>query len=445
MNRAATGLLFVLALALLGQTIKTITAYKGLPNFFPIVRDLLLMTIFVWSLGRASLFSNTRLAASLILFLFLFIAYIVISILENQYFIGFYYARVYLQPILFFVAMNIILQQMNFTGVVRVLRFAAWFNVFILLAAFVLYAMILYLPGERVVLFGASILPSAWYISGGIFMRMGLPLTAPNSLGTYLGLSLLMTLLVILAMPSGTRGRRAYMLLAGFNIIALVATFSRSAMLMVVVGSVSLLLVPAFRRGRFLSRLVTMSAVFLVVVVMGGMLVELLSNGFVSRWIELNLSLQDPSMRGHMLSFETAYNNFYQYALYGYDRGTVGPKALVSISYSNNIENSVLGVIYDFGIIGAFFFFLGYALLFVDGYKTKLQLPLLVGFLVNIQFLPYIFEPEIISFFIFAFLLIGHLDRVGFFSSLYEVSDNQAACMPKKGFSGNVKQSGLGV
>ena len=443
MNRAMIVLLIVLAMSLLGQMLKRLAGFAEFPNFFPIARDLLLVTIFVWSFGRIALFSNTRLLGSLILFLFLFVAYIMISVFEDRHFLGLYYARVYLLPILFFVAMHITLKNMNFQGVVHVLQLSSWFNAILLLTAFSLYAIVQFFPDEKAMFFGSSLLPTAWYISGGVFMRMGLPLTGPNNLGTYLGLSLLMMLLVILALPSGTRGRKICMLLAGFNIIALVATFSRSALIMVILGGASLLLVPALRRGRVFSRILVISVSFFTVFAAGGLVVELMSEGFVSRWIVLNLNLQDPSLLGHWHSIESAYHNFYQYALYGYERGTVGPKAFIFSSNGYNVENSVLGVIYDFGVIGAFFFFLGYTLLLSVGYRTRLQLPLLLGFFINMQFLPFIFEPEIISFFIFIFLLVGHLDRVGFFSRLYESSEDKPIAGSKQLFLGNAKRSGV--
>jgi hypothetical protein len=443
MNRAMMGLFVVLAMSLLGQTLKRLAELGGIPNVFPIARDFLLIAIFVWSFGHIALFSNARLLGSLILFLFLFVAYIMISVFEDRHFLGLYYARVYLLPIFFFVAMHITLKNMNFEGVVHVLQLSFWFNAVLLLAAFFLYAIVQFLPGEKAMFFGSSLLPTAWYISGGTFMRMGLPFTGPNNLGAYLGLSLLMVLLVILALPSGTRGRKIYMLLAGFNIIALVATFSRSALVMVILGGASLLLVPALRRGRVFSRILVLSVSFFAVLVAGGLLVELMSEGFVSRWIALNLNLQDPSLRGHWHSIESAYHNFYQYALYGYDRGTVGPKAFIFSGSGYNVENSVLGVIYDFGVIGAFFFFLGYTLLLSVGYRTRLQLPLLLGFFINMQFLPFIFEPEIISFFIFIFLLAGHLDRVGFFSWLYETSEHKPIGGSNQSSLGKVKRSGV--
>ncbi|MFX8616645.1 hypothetical protein ABTM15_20485, partial [Acinetobacter baumannii] len=67
-------------------------------------------------------------------------------------------------------------------------------NVILVLMALVLYGYVQTFPDQRIKLFGSALLPSAWFISGGTFMRMGLPFTSPNSLGIYAAIMLLLFL-----------------------------------------------------------------------------------------------------------------------------------------------------------------------------------------------------------------------------------------------------------
>ena len=90
--------------------------------------------------------------------------------------------------------------------------------------------------------------------------------------------------------------------------------------------------------------------VLLGVLMVAGLIVDQVSDGYVTRWVELNAKGKDPSMIGHARSIEDAINKFDEYALVGYPRGTVGPKAIIFTGVVNNVENSLLGLLYDMGL-----------------------------------------------------------------------------------------------
>jgi hypothetical protein len=323
---------------------------------------------------------------------------------------------------MFFIAAQIALEKLDHGGVRVLLRGLAAVNVLMLVTAISLYIVIVYFPAYRSLIFGANHVPYAWFAAGegSQLMRMGLPMTSPNHLGFYFGLmSVLFLLLAIANHPKQAR-RTAYSILVAMNLVGLAATFSRSSMVMVVVAvSSSFVLVPGLRNAKMFMRGMYVMLALAAAVLSGLVLVELISGGFVTQWLNLNVKLQEPSLIGHWQSLVDAYDNFDRYYLYGYPRGTVGPRSLLFyVNERFNVENSVLSALYDFGLIGAAVFFLGYYLMLSSGYRSRLQLAATTGFLVCIQFLPYLFEPVILSLFVFVYLLIGQLDRLGYLHGL---------------------------
>jgi len=106
----------------------------------------------------------------------------------------------------------------------------------------------------------------------------------------------------------------------------------------------------------------------ILVVIVSLMVVDFFSNGAIEKWLFLNTSLRDPSMQGHYSSIINALDNFDQYYLSGYPRGTVGPRAQLFTIDFYNVENSTLGIIFDMGLSCAVLFFVIYALLLKEGY-----------------------------------------------------------------------------
>jgi hypothetical protein len=422
MKRAMLGLLLILMLFLVGQTLKRACELAGVPFLtITVLRDLSLVGLFIWALGSIHLLQAQRIGSALLLFFVLFSLYLFVSAFEGQLGIGLYYLRIYMLPLMFFIVAHAALTELDRNGMDTLLRSLLWLNAVMLVLAFALYAVVLMFPAQRPLVFGVSFLPPAWFVAGAgrSMMRMGLPMTGPNTLGVYFGLMSLVILFLIFWRGDRSKMRPAMFILAALDLVALVATFSRSSVLMLLVAFLSLGVIPAFRRSRTFPKAIAAGFLLLGLFACSLLVIEAVSNGFVSRWVELNLEFQDPSLRGHWQSLVDAYDHLEQYYLYGYPRGSVGPKALMfSVSHRFNVENGFLGVVYDFGLFGAIGFFAGYALLLAMGYRSSYQIPVLIGFFVSMQFLPYIFEPEVISLFLFVYLLIGQLDRLGYLRSL---------------------------
>ena len=423
MRRISLCLLFVLTLSLFGHLLQRACEAIGIPFLtITVLRDVLLFGLFLWTVKSVPLMEARWFNGLFLLFVGLFSAYVIVSVFQDQFVLGLYYLRLYSLPVLFFIASKIALEKLHPAGANSLLRGLVLINVLMLIAGYSLYLVVLLFPEERPWVFGANFLPYTWFVAGegGTLMRMGLPMTGPNHLGVYFGLMLFLFLVLAIADDKRASFGPLYSVLVALNMAGLVATFSRSSMLMVLVAVAALIiLVPAVRRGRMFVRGLTAGLVLLAAMMVGLASVELISDGFVSRWITLNLKAQDPSLIGHWESLVDAYDNFARYYLYGYPRGTVGPRAfLFYVSERFNVENSVLIAVYDLGVTGAAVLLYGYYRMMAISYRGRIQLALIAGFLVCVQFLPYLFEPVILSLFLFVYLLLGQLDRLGYFSAL---------------------------
>jgi hypothetical protein len=131
------------------------------------------------------------------------------------------------------------------------------------------------------------------------------------------------------------------------------------------------------------------------------------SNGAVSTWINLNLSLEDPSLHGHADSIFDAFRNMDKYFLTGFPKGTVSAKSLLFTKDIINVENSFLAVMYDAGLIGFILLMMTYIFLVRRAIININQASFLIAFVIVLQFLPHIFETEIIMYSIFIFALLS--------------------------------------
>jgi len=178
MKRIALGLVLILALSMLGQVLKRLCDMAGVPFLtITLLRDMLLIGLFIWALGSVHLLEARRLGSVLLLFLGLFSLYLFASALEGRLGVGLYYLRIYLLPVMFFMVAHTALQGLDRKSMDGLLNVFLGLNAFIVLVAFGLYAFLLAFPATRTLIFGTEFIPSAWIVSGagGYLMRMGLP------------------------------------------------------------------------------------------------------------------------------------------------------------------------------------------------------------------------------------------------------------------------------
>lgn len=416
MTRPVFFLLALLVLTSLGSFLKILLGVAGIPNVIPALRDPLLLAVCCWGVSKIDMF-QTRTWQLLLLLLILFSAtYVFSSLLDDRTVVGLYYLRLYLLPFLFYVgALGIMAMDVSLERNRLLLRFLLCWNALLFVAAVAIYAFLQAVPSMRPLFFGNDLLPTAWYISGGIWMRMGLPASGPNTLGLLFALNAFVfcSLLLLQKTKGGEALASTFFVLSGVVIalIGLMLTFSRSSMLILLLSFPLFMLLPGVLSfSRFFQFAVALGAM-LVLTIFAGLVTDLASDGYVSRWIELNASMKDPSMLGHLQSITDAIDKFYEYALWGYPKGTVGPKAIVFTGTVNNVENSLLALFYDMGLPLSSAFIVASALLYSLGYTSRVQLILLLSFAAPCMLLPYVFEADALIYFAFIYLLVGVLHR----------------------------------
>lgn len=416
MTRPVFFLVVLLVLTSLGSFLKILLGVAGIPNLVPVMRDPLLLAIFVYGVSKID-FYKTKKWQIIFFALTIFCGfYVFLSMFEDRALIGIYYLRFYILPFLFYIgAFGIIATDLCPDRNKFLLRFLLWWNLLLFISALAIYIALQISPALRPTLFGNDLLPTAWYLSGGVWMRMGLPASGPNTLGLLFALNaFLFSSLLFMKKTKGSdaiASTTAVFLGMVVALIGLMLTFSRSSMLMLILALPLFMLLPGVLTFSRFFRFSSVVAVMSVVAVLVGIAADMASDGYVIRWIELNTSLKDPSMLGHFRSITEAIDKFYEYALWGYPRGTVGPKAALFTGTVNNVENSLLAVVYDMGLILGAVFIIATALLYSFGYTNRVQLVLLIAFIAPCMLLPYVFEPDILIYFIFIYLLLGQFHQ----------------------------------
>jgi hypothetical protein len=344
-----------------------------------------------------------------------------VAMYENKVFAGLYYQRLYMQPFLFFIGALGIMLAHNKTDLSKSLvKFMVWWNFLLFLCAIVIFLVLKNFPQFQHTFFASEssdLLSSTWYISGGLWMRMGLPATGPNTLGLIFSLHIVV-FSVLLIKPTKlyahSMSNKALVSSLTVAIIGLILTFSRSSLLLVLF-IIPILVSSSDIKSETLMKMLLSFLLITVLSVVVGIVADSYSGGFIYRWIELNLSGRDPSMNGHMKSIMYAINHFNEYVYIGYPRGSVGPKSVLFTGVFNHVENCFFGILMDMGIFIALLYILSVIMLFVIGYKVKEQIVLLLGFMLPCTLLPYVFEPEVIIYFYFIYLMIGFLFKDKFF------------------------------
>lgn len=415
---ALRGLQLLLLLALTGSLLKNAFIAAGAPNLVPLVREPLLLLLFVYGACRLPLFNETRWRWLLLSLLGFVAAYIASSMVQDRAIVGFYYLRVYALPMLFAVALLGVLRALPAPAVTtRLIRFLLLTHFALFVLAVALYVLLLELPSLRPALFGSELLPVAWFISGGTWMRMGLPASGPNNLGALFACNaLLFMALRLLPWSARRRGPDAPAawpasgwldLGIATALLGLVMTFSRSAALMVMLGTVLLLLTVGELKFTRIFTSVAAVLLALALALVAAIALDIYSEGMVTRWVELNLSGRDPSALGHAQSLQDAVKNWAEYIGFGYPRGTVGPRALMFTGNINNVESGFLALIYDMGLFNLLPYSMAVGLLFAAAYTHRAQFALLLGLCAPMAFLPVVFESDLLIYAFFVFALLG--------------------------------------
>jgi hypothetical protein len=193
------------------------------------------------------------------------------------------------------------------------------------------------------------------------------------------------------------------------DIALLLLTFSRSAIVLIVATGAVLALV---KLSIYLKTLIVSMMVILLLGAAGIIAIEKISGGRLETWVSLTLNMEDPSIGGHQNTYVEAWKNWKDYYIDGYEKGTVGPWAILFSEVMHNPENSTLVLLYDMGLLQFLILMVSYSVLAINTLRNAPQLALLIGLLVNLQFLPNVFAVEEIMFFTVIFIAFGRLQEV---------------------------------
>lgn len=408
-----TGLVFLtLCITIFGQFSKSLMSIFGIPNYLSTLRDLLLIGLAFMGLLRANPLGSPRLIWGVTILVICVISYIGIAFHEQQFGAGLYFARMYMLPIFFMMALAGALHTTDQIERRHLLSATFWLAAITVISSLGLYGVMLADRGFASKLINGiddSALPVSWYIAGGTWMRMGLPASNPNSLGLILAL-MLSLLLAQIGRPDAPL-RRHLPTIVSFSILAVLLTFSRSSLLLFAVTAISML---AFKELRIPANLLWgTSALGLVTLTSGLVVVSMIdpdSGEQILHWLELNISGNDPSMQGHITTFQEAWDNIESFYLHGFPKGSVGQKAALFTYHINHVENSAIGVFYDMGIFLGTVFMIGWLLTLSHFHTNHIQSSILIGFVVCAQFLPYFFEPDALIIFIYVYGLAGLIE-----------------------------------
>ncbi|XVJ69098.1 MAG: hypothetical protein HEQ39_05180 [Rhizobacter sp.] len=407
-------LLCLVLLTTLGAFVKSMLDNMGLPNLTLALREPLMLGLSIYGASKLDLFGSKQWVALIAAVMAFSVPYLVSAMVQDRTVVGLYYLRIYLYPFLFFVGcLGIFSSQPKDLLGNALLRFLVQWNAVLFVISAALYVLIQTNPALTGALIGPEPLPSAWFISGGTWMRMGLPMVGPNTLGLIFALHAFVFIGVLLTrktlLPAVNASNRSLFLGAMLALLGLMLTFSRSSMLLLMLGVPLIFFLPkVLNFSRFFS--VGASGLgMLLVVVLIGLVVDNASEGYIGRWIGLNTNFSDPSMQGHASSIDDALRDAHEYMAWGYPKGSVGPKAVLFSSTINNVESSFLGIFYDMGFLFGMLYWIAVFVLYLTGYRNKLQAFLAWGFLFPCFLLPYVFETDVLIYFSFIYLLLGHL------------------------------------
>lgn len=400
---------FVFILSKLGSAL---LGMAGVPNILPLVRDGALFILALMAIRQIKFSENRLFYGSMLAIIFLLILYVFVSIFEDRHFMGIYYARLYILPLLFAIACQAWFIYADTDVGIKIVRLTYILGCVVMLIAIALYIATQLdsaLLGKLLGGIGLHQLDASWFIAGG-WIRMGLPATAPNHLGLIAALFLI--LLVSIKFSGSARFFRLRWFALSFVLtgIVLAMTFSRSSWIAALVGLLTLLFVCRQEwkiNASFVFRATLATVVGISLLAVCIYFLDDYSDGIISNWVSMNFTGKDPSLIGHGSSLVQAWESFDEYYLWGYPRGTVGPRAKMFGGDMNNVENTIVSIYYDMGFqMGTLFIILSGFMLF-SMFRHVSQVAPFVSFFVAGMVLPYSTAPEICIFYLFIYAVIG--------------------------------------
>lgn len=381
-----------------------------LPNVTSILKDVLLFSMFGFIVLRLR---GLRLSRPNFIVLFSFVLFTLLylgtSLTQGHVREGLYYYRAYLQILLFASVSLAVARTITGVKVDILINSLLTLNVISNICSIVFYCISLLSLSTYLDFIGYDQLKSTMTISGANLIRATIPAAGPNLLGLYLAISIVFLLIGMARDRFAGRQKVVAILLIITDIALLLLTFSRSAIVLIVATGAVLALV---KLSIYLKTLIVSMMVILLLGAAGIIAIEKISGGRLETWVSLTLNMEDPSIGGHQNTYVEAWKNWKDYYIDGYEKGTVGPWAILFSEVMHNPENSTLVLLYDMGLLQFLILMVSYSVLAINTLRNAPQLALLIGLLVNLQFLPNVFAVEEIMFFTVIFIAFGRLQEV---------------------------------
>ena len=371
-----------------GALFNNLVKVVSLPNVFTFARLATLLTI-VFLTKKKALINNSF----FYLFVsFFFVSYLSISFLDDRIWFGLYYIRIYLEVFLVFYISQFIHFNIHFKTLIHSI-----FNIAALSSIISIYSLFLfYSKSDFIYLFHASReINYNWFLGIGKFIyRAGFPIGGPNQLGLFYAV------IIILSMNFRILSKKKRIIYSILFFVGLISAFSKSAFLVLIIY----FSIKNFNKFSKIFYAIPFS-IFVIFI-----LLELdakFLEGRLIGYVENLFSNKDGSTGGHINSLFSAINNFEEYSLAGYEKGTVGPKGRLFTNNYKNVESSFFLVLYDMGMVIGFFYFSAMIALLKSSFLNKNQFVFLVSVLPVYCFLPIIHSIEITSFVCVSYVILG--------------------------------------
>lgn len=378
-----------------------------LPNVLSILKDILLVFLFLYIIiFKKGLNATQNIWFSLFFLLFFSSLYLYTSHSQGAVKEGLYYFRSHSLPIIFFISSIFIFKNATLDLKKKFLNHLMIMNVISIVISITFYFISIFNINFFLRYMGLKNVVASLMINYANFIRATAPQAGPNLLGFYTAVNLFL-LSMILLFNRTFKNKLILILITIANIFMLAVTFSRSSLLLVMISYLSLFLLNPNKFFKVSFKVSVISIVFLVTAIT---LTNMLTENRIQNWIESNISFKEKSMTSRSKYFEIAIEDFKEYYLYGYPRGTVGPIAdNFGKKERHNVESSTFTILYDMGIFQLFLLFLSTSLVIVFTMRNIYQAALLLGIIVNLQFLPNLQTYGIMIYAVWIYFLLGDM------------------------------------
>lgn len=372
------------------------------PNLTSFAKDMLLITFFIFFIAKRKL-PNRIVLLSMVSFGIFSCMYLSTAILQCRFFYGLYFYRLYLLPIMFCWLSMVLLRSMNPYEIRKIVTNVLILNFLVNITAICMLIFGVFWLDAFLSLCGYEKIRWSMKISSGDFLRAGFPLSSPNMLGLFQAINIIFLLYLRKCRYYEAKYNYRLNALLVFDFGILMMTFSRSSFISLVVSFICLVFL---RPNRHIRPITRFTILFLVMATVSYFAADRMSGGLLQKWVYSNITMSESSLLAHKSSVVKAVQDIDEYYLYGYKKGTVGPKAIQFVDSRKGSENSFFILLFDMGIVQVVFWLLSYLLLIRWSHVNLYQFCLTLAFVVAIQFLPTIQEIEIVIYFICVCLLI---------------------------------------